>query len=780
MVKTHSRSYGYRTPWREHTWKLGETRFGNLVWRYGHQYRFQDHRSKDASDFHKLKNSPLWQDNQFVGLNIQACLKEILIFRSKYKRNTLFNNPNILLVLFGLCCSVGLYAQPDTVTFAPGPLGQDVLEDVVRAEGGDGEFDFNTLLEGLEIFRKNPINLNKATEEEFRSLNLLTDPQILAILDYRIAAGPFISPLELQAIPGIDADLARFLSDYVTTSEATYQQSLGKMITTGSNRLFIRWTRFLQEQRGYTRPPEEGGYTGDPNQLYVRFIHTHSNRLSYGFTADKDRGEEFFTGSNPQGFDFYSGHFFLRDYSPVLKSVALGDFAVNFGQGLILFAGFGYGKSALSTTIKRSGRTLRPYTSVNEAQFMRGGGITLGFGELEVTALASYRRRDANLVGSDTLDQNEFFVTSIGESGLHRTLNEIADEGAIGQFTLGGSAKYRFRRGHIAVNALFDRLDRELRITPRPDNQFFFEGRQLFNASLDYAWRWRNLHFFGETAISDNGAIATLNGLLMALDRKVDLAMLVRHYPRDYQALNANPFGESTGARNETGAYLGLEIRPFSEWTFNAYFDVWRFPWLRFNIDRPSIGYEYRLRLTWIRKRTWRFYIEMREENKVENRTGNTDPLNTPLPRTLLQARLHLAYNITKALELRTRVDWGFFRNEGEPELYGVAVYQDVIFRPLSFPISFSARYALFDTDGFDIRFYSYENNLLYTFSIPAYFDRGSRFYFNVRYRPIKMFTIEARYARWSYTNRETVGSGGELVNRPFRDEVGVQVRLNF
>ncbi len=684
----------------------------------------------------------------------------------------------VLYLLTGFYVS-SLLAQPDTVTYSPGPLGQDVLEDVVRAEGGDGSFDFNTLLEGLEVFRKNPINLNKATEEDLRSLNLLTDPQILAILDYRVTAGPFFSPMELQAVPGIDPDLARFLADFVTTQD-TYRQSLGKMIATGSNRLFLRWNRFLQEQRGYTRPPEEGGYVGDPNQLYLRFIHTHSNRLSYGFTADKDRGEEFFKGSNRQGFDFYSGHFFLRDYSPTLKSLALGDFAVNFGQGLILFAGFGYGKSALSTTIKRSGRTLRPFTSVNEALFMRGGGVTLGFGNLEVTALASYRRRDANLAQGDTIDLEEQFIRSLGQSGLHRTLNEIEDEGNVGQFTLGGSAKYRFQRGHIAFNALFDRLDREIRFDPQPYNQFLFQGRQLFNASVDYAFRWRNLHFFGETAMSDNGAIATLNGLLIALDRKMDLAILVRHYPRDYQALNAIPFGESTGARNETGAYLGLEVRPFREWTFNAYFDAWRFPWLRFNIDRPSVGYEYRFRLTWNRKRTFRFYAELREENKVENQSGNPQPLETPLPRTLLQARLHMGYNITKSLEMRSRVDWGFFRNQGEERLNGFAVYQDLIFRPLSLPISFSARYALFDTDGFDIRFYSYENNLLYTFSIPAYFDRGSRFYFNVRYRPVKFFTIEARYGRWSYSNRESVGSGGEEINLPYRDEVAMQIRLNF
>jgi len=681
-----------------------------------------------------------------------------------------------------LCWLIAGLATAQQDTLLP-QIAQDVLEDVVQDQGGEGAFNFNTLGENLEVFRRNPINLNTADEEELRGLGLLSDPQILNLLSHRTQTGPFLSVYELQAVPGFDTETARALAPYFTTQKGldAYNQPLLNMLAEGQRQLFLRWNTVLEPQRGYQRPGDEGGYLGSPHQFYLRFRHTHSNKLSYGITAEKDRGEEFFRGSNRKGFDYYSGHLFLRDYSPTLKAVALGDFAVSFGQGLILFSGFNYGKSALATTIKRSARTLRPYTSVNEANFMRGGAATLAFGDhWEVSALVSFRRRDGNLLDIDTLDPGILRISSLDEDGLHRTQREIENRNVIGQFSTGGSVKYKFRGGHVAVNALYERLDGELIVNPQPYNRFFFSGQDLFNASVDYAWRWRNFHFFGETAMSKNGAIATLNGLLLGLDRKADLALLVRHYPRDYQVLLADPFAETSGGRNETGAYLGLAVRPFREWTLNAYLDVWRHPWLRFDIDRPSLGWEYRFRLTWYRKRRFRFYAEVREERKTENRATTTTAVTPAVPRSLFLGRLHFSYQLTKSLELRSRADFGFFDNDIDPRLRGFAVYQDILFRPMAFPLSFTARYALFDTDGFDIRFYSFENALLYSFSIPAYFNRGSRFYINVRYRPIKLITLEARYARWFYSDRETIGSGNERIDGPVRSEVAAQIRLSF
>ncbi len=692
----------------------------------------------------------------------------------------------LLLLLFPLL-SLPAFTQVDTLQQPPDAT-QQVIEDFLQNTESEGEFDFNTIFEELQYFQENPVNLNEAGEEELQALQLLSDIQILELLNYRRQAGDLISLYELQAVPSFDLLTIRRILPYVTVNAGLddYQLSIPRMIAEGQNELYLRWSRFLEEQEGYTSL-EEGQtaqrYLGSPYQFYLRYKHSFSNKLSYGITAEKDRGEEFFTGSNRQGFDFYSAHLFLKDYNRTVKAIAIGDYAVSFGQGLILYSGFGAGKSSYVMNIKRTARALRPYTSVNEANFQRGAAATLAFGEhLEVTALASYRKRSANLLAPDTLNVDEEIrqVSSLDIDGLHRTPNEIADENAIGQTTIGGRLRWKGAAGHLALNALYEQIDADLALREQPYNRFYFSGNRLFNASLDYSFIYRNFNFFGETAMSDNGAVATLNGLLMGLDRKVDLAVLVRHFPRNYQALFPNPFAESFGARNETGAYLGIEVRPHRFWKISAYFDAWQHPWLRFDADAPSRGQEYRARLTYFRKRNLEVYLEVRDETKERNIDKIDGKNNFTLPNRVFQTRLHLAKQVNKSLELRSRIDVGFSENEINTTQRGFVIYQDVIFRPMSFPLSFTTRFALFDTDGFQARYYSFENNLLYAFSIPAYYNRGTRFYLNLRYKGIRNLTLEARIAQTYWRDRDTIGSGLEEVPGPRRTEVGAQVKFRF
>lgn len=692
-----------------------------------------------------------------------------------------------LLSCIGLTISFSLAAQTDTLPELP-ESSQRLLEDYLQNSDEEGDFDFNTIYENLERYADRPLNLNEATEADLQDLRLLSDVQIINFLRYREVAGELVSIYELQAVPGLDLATIQVILPYVGISGDTddYQTSLPEMLQEGQNELYLRWSRILETQKGYLPLAEgESGsrYQGDPNQLYLRFKHSYSNRLSYGFTAEKDRGEAFFTGANKKGFDFYSAHFYLRDYTKTLKALALGDYTISLGQGLILFSGFGAGKSVLATSVKRGGRVIRPYTSVNEANFMRGAAITLGFGDnWEITAFGSYRGRDGNLNVADTLevDQPILSFTSLDMDGLHRTPSEIEDRNALYQLSYGGSLKYKLPKGHLAINALVDQLDKPLIRREQPYNRYYFDGDQVGNASLDYAYRWRNFHFFGETAIGNNGVMATVNSILAGLDPKLDIALVHRHFPRDYVALNANPFAETTGARNETGMYLGLILRPVSGWQMSGYFDLWRHPWLRFNTDAPSGGYEYRFRIRHFKKRTYEAYLEIRDEVKGRNIGVFENKTDWPLPSRIFQTRLHLAYNLSKSLEWRSRIDIGFADNELHELRQGFAIYQDLLYRPIGFPLSFTTRFALFDTDGYAIRFYAYENNLLYSFSIPAYYNRGSRFYLNLRYKGIRNMTLEARIAQTYWWDQDKFGSGLEEIDGPIRTQVAAQLKYKF
>lgn len=689
----------------------------------------------------------------------------------------------IIIIFFP---SLLLTAQNDTISPGDTPVNPIILENFIEDTGEEAPFDFNTAFEEIQVYSQKRIDINKASAEDLSELLILNDLQIQNLLQYRESLGDFISLYELQAVPGFDLATIRNLLPFVTTKSDldNIQLSIPQMAAKGTNELYLRWGRLLEEQRGFIVPEDSTAnyYLGDPNRLYLRYYKNFENKMTFGITAEKDPGEEFFSGSNTQGFDFYSAHFYLKDYNKVLRTIALGDYTASMGQGLILYSGFGRGKSAEVLKIKRNRRTLKKYSSVNEANFLRGAAVTLGLSKnLEFTALFSHRNRDANLPDTTELDDPDIeLFTSLQASGNHRTAAEIADEGSITNTKFGGSLKYQKNNFKIALNGLYDKFDRDFERNIVPYNQFTFTGNSLLNASIDYSWVYKNLNFFGETATSDNGAVASINGLIAALDRRVHVSLLHRYFPVDYQALEPNPLAETRGANNETGLYMGMEVKVSDRWNIRGYFDIYRHPWLRSNADAPSSGYELRGILTYYIKRKLTAFIEVRNEVKLLNTPDNETKLDFLSESQLFQTKMHVAYKANKSLELRTRVHFGFFQVEQQARESGVMLYQDIIYRPIGFPLSITARYAVFDTDAFNIRFYAYENNLLYVQSIPPLFGRGHRYYINLRYKGIRNMTIEARIAQTRFTDRDVISSGLNEIQGNKRTEVAAQIKYKF
>jgi len=86
---------------------------------------------------------------------------------------------------------------------------------------------------------------------------------------------------------------------------------------------------------------------------------------------EKDAGEQFSFEPKKRkwGADFTSFHFLLKSKSR-FETIAIGDYQMQFGQGLIMGAGFNPGKgSETITTIRRSNTGVLPYSSVLESVF---------------------------------------------------------------------------------------------------------------------------------------------------------------------------------------------------------------------------------------------------------------------------------------------------------------------------------------------------------------------------------------------------------------------------
>lgn len=714
-------------------------------------------------------------------------------------------NPSIMKIrlfistifLFASFCS---FAQLDNASYDFNEI-KDQIEDILSNLEEDGDFEDNSVLDILEDYFNNPLDINKVSAEELKQLRFLSDVQINDIIDYRRTSGDFIALYELQAVPSLNENDIRILLPFVRIKGGVddYNVPLREMLSKGKNEIYLRWERFLETKKGYT-PLEEGEeasrYLGDPNKILIRYRHQYETTVSYGFLLEKDQGEQFFKGENKRnvGFDFGTVHFFLKDYNKYIKGLALGDFAVNMGQGLIMFDGFGGGKGAYVMDLKKLGRSLRPYTSAGEVLYKRGGGINLEFGEnFEVMAFASYRKRDANIVDvneiedfdgniEDIIVSLDEGVSSLQGSGFHRTEGELLDKNSIQHLSTGGTIKYKGKNWHIAANGLIDKLNTNLQRTIRPYNQFAFNGDMLKSASLDYSVVVSNFNFFGETAMSDNGGIATLNGLIMGLDRRVSLSLLHRHYQKNYQVLFSNAFSETSrnNINNETGLYMGLEIKPNKSWILSGYFDSWKHSWLRSTSDAPSKGKEYLARITYKQKRRMQVYVQFMQEFKERNAPDNETATDYLVDTRKTRLRLHIENDITKSLRLRSRAEMSLFDNGVAPTTSGYMLLQDVIFKSMGFPLAITARYAIFDIQDSNNRIYAFENDILNSFSIPGYSNRGTRFYIKLRYTGIRNMSLEFRFAQTYYSNQDSFGSGLEEINKPRRSELKAQMKYKF
>lgn len=641
-----------------------------------------------------------------------------------------------LLSLFCLLCLPFLsIAQVENTTTG------ELLENFFQDNETASESDAQQYLEDLDNFRARPLDLNYAEKEELQALRFLNELQIENLLAYRRQFGTFLNEYELQAIPGWDLTDIRLTLQFAVVRSSLDLRNV-KIINglyQGENEVLMRWGR--QNPQNTT-----GMVEGLPNRWALRYRHTFDNRLRFGFTAENDAGEALFAKSNPHGFDFYSAHLFVQNLNRRVKAIALGDYSASFGQGLLLQTGFSPGKSAETVSVTRSGRKLNGYRSFGEAFFFRGAAATFALGKnWEMTALYSNRQRDGNVLLPDTIDQEfpEIAFSALQTSGLHRTASEIEDENSIRENVGGISVSYIMKSAQISANGLYIAYDKPLTPSFAAYRQFVFRGSQLSAASVDYNWRRRNWLGFGETARSDNGAIASINGLLLTPDPHVTLSAVHRAFPKDYQSIYASPFAETSGAANENGLYIGADIRWIRRWQLNVYADVWRHPWLRFGVSAPSQGREFLARVLWTKSKTFSAYAYWKSETK--ERDGNGEGVAGLLENRRDQFRLHAIYKVASGLEMRSRMEWTFYTVKGFSPTHGFIAYQEAVFKPLGFPVSGTLRYSIYDTDNFDTRAYAYESDLFSAFSVPVFSGRGSRYYINLSWRVNKWLRLESR-----------------------------------
>ena len=684
----------------------------------------------------------------------------------------------IFLILIAFLYSATGIAQEEN-PILPGSTAEQQLENLADQEESESEDD--SYLQSMVQFRKNKLNLNTVEANDLRELKMLTDLQIINLIRYRQLLGNLISLYELQAVSAWDVETILKLLPYVTVgSPESLGVDLAKRLTQGNHSILMRVQQVLEKSEGYTRPDTVvNRYSGSPQRVFFRYKYVYRNLLQFGLVGDKDAGEQFFKSQQKYGFDFYSFHLFARKLGPI-RLLALGDFTVNMGQGLIQWQSLAFKKSVDITAVKRQADILRPYNSAGEFNFHRGVGVTVGSSKLNVTAFGSVRELDGTF-NSDTSASNEDFVSSILNSGFHRTPTEAGKKNAFTQTAVGGNVSYNTTRFHMGVNGVGYRFSTPLVRNIQPYNQYAVKGSEWYNYSVDYSYTYRNMHLFGEGAMDKNSSKAFVGGMMVNLDQKVDASLVYRNIEKSYQAINGNAFTESTFPSNEKGLFAGISIKPYYWLKVDAYTDMFSFPWLRYRVDAPSTGSEYLIQATYRPNKAVEIYTRYRNENKAINLSGLNLPTRETIIRPRQNWRTQISYKPNREITLRNRIEVMWFDAQSKDRKQnGFLTYVDVGYRPFGKPLSVVTRLQYFETDGYDSRIYAFENDVLYSFSIPQFIGKGLRYYVNLNLDVTKKMTVWLRWAQTIYANQTSMGSGLDEIQGNRRSEVKLQAMYNF
>lgn len=644
------------------------------------------------------------------------------------------------------------------------------------AEDLEDEADYFSLLEYLEEYFENPLNINDASEEELKRLSLLNEIQIANFIVYRRTYGDIYSIYELNNIEGFNREILEKIEPFIQFQPRRDQGGgPGLPFKYGKHQLMLRSTRVVQEAKGYKSIDGEiPKYEGSPEKIYTRYRFQLKDQVSVGLTAEKDPGETFFNGSNKSGYDYYSGHINVN-FNSIIRSITVGDFIVRAGQGLVLYQGFSPGKSADVLNISRNTSGSRPYTSTDENMFFRGVSTGFRFNELEMQLFYSQKNKDANL-GVTTEGQYSNFFTSLQSSGYHRTASEIEDEKSIRETAGGAILAFQKNRLKLGATFFYQQFNHPFTLSDQPYNYYKFSGSNNLNTGIDYRYLMGKYQLFGEAAWSQSNGLAFLQGFIAHLHDQATFSMLFRHFDKDYQALYSGAFSEGGTTINETGLYMGLKLLPAKNFKFSAYSDFYKFPWLKYTTAGPSSGNDVLLQLDYQPSRNFLIYARYKNEEKNVKNISGEKYINSPQKKQ--QVRLHVQYNLSDEITLKSRVEYVTFTKETSEN--GIMFFQDFVYSPKIIPLKSYLRFVLFNTDSYNTRVYAYENDLLYNYAIPAYYGKGFRTYLNFSYKISPFMDLWFKLSNTSWSDRETISSGNSEISGKNLTEVKIQVRLKF
>jgi hypothetical protein len=625
----------------------------------------------------------------------------------------------------------------------------ELITSVAEELAGEDQGDIESYIDRLSELAENPVNLNSGSEDELSRLFFLTDFQVRSLIDYTRTSGRLVSAYELPSIPGFDRETASLMLPFITIEDSKT-----------STPLFGPLRNHLLTNITYRTGNDYSSSPGSP----VRFLAKHritSGRFTAGFTLEKDPGEKLFTGK-PVRPEFLSSYILYSGEGNVKKIIA-GDFAARFGLGTGINTSFGMSLPLTTPGYLASRNEIKQYTSTGENNFFRGAATELAFGKLSTTLFLSSNMADAT--PSDSVNGVEGFYTS----GLHDTETGMERKDVVRNIAWGINASYSIKNVRVGMLWSEDRLSLPVIAGGNdPEKKFDFSGRSNSLYSFYYSALIKNVILFGEASFNSSFSHAIVQGLSLRLSGRLTVNGLYRKLEPGYFSLHGRGPGSSSGNWNERSMMAGFSFEAAKHLFISGGCDMRKFPWLKYRCSSPSSSLRQELRIRFLPAEN------LSAEVLYNYRSSYYDiPESNGIPATeelsYNYVRGSVRYSPVKGLILTTRTD---YKSVGRGEEKGMLLLQDAAYSFRKIPLSFWFRYCIFSTGSWDARLYTYENDLLYSFSIPALSGEGSRSYIMVKWEFGDFAEVRLKYGITSTGNSE--------INSVIKEDFRFQARIYF
>lgn len=659
---------------------------------------------------------------------------------------------------------------PDT-TYLNQTQSQEILLENILDETEDSK-----LLDYLESLKSSPLDLNSVTQDEIETIPFINSIIAKNIIQYRAQNNGFRYKKELLKVDGMTEDLynlvkvyfvvRRAKEDFVVTDYGTVEldglRNKTELLGNFSVNFRSRFQQDLQTKAGYLNGNYPGSKAKIYNKLNAKYDYSRF-QVEANLVTEKDPGETSLT-------DFTSGFVELKT-NKFLKQFIVGDYSLNFGQGIGMWSSLGFSKGIVAVnTIKKHSIGIESYSSVNESQFFRGVATRLNYKNFDLYAFFSSNYYDA------TYDTTLNTISSFYFDGYHRTISEKNRANTVKEDLVGGRILYFTEEIKFGLTYWSSNFSRNI----LPDtlrNLYLFKGSYAQMASFDYDVVFKNFNLFGEIARSHEGIYAGISSLQVSFSKLLDAIVTYRYYPEDFVPVHSFGFGEMNGnTQNETGIYTGISIYPVKGLVINAYYDQFKFPYRSYFIPTPITGNDVLTNVDWKIFKDFKLSVKYKNENK-EDVVTTQDEFNRSVKkivsRNQINFRLGFEYLIN-SIRFKSRYEYVFVNySQFVPSNKGYLFFTDVNFKLLK-GLTLSSRLIFFETDNYDSRIYEYEEDIKGVMSNIGLYGKGRRWYFLVRYKPFNFLEGAFKYSETYLDGAKTIGSGNDMIFN------NINNRLNF